>query len=317
MKTMSSETPGLIAPNRQARYAGLAILACLLWASGFGTMKIALAHVPPVTLAATRYVLAGLLVMLFWPRNRRTLAQIRRSWRFILSVAALQTVIVNGLFTLGMNWAQGAQGAIVIGASPLIAALTAHLLMPDDRMDRAKTGLILLGLAGVVIIILDARPWGPAGKWELFGMGLLVAAMISSAVANVLVARRRRRINPLVLNGLQLLVGGLALVPIAAACEGVPHNLPAVRFFGVLFYLSVISAATFSIWFYLLRWVKVSRLNMWKFLIPVFGAVLSWILVPGESATAAMLVGMVLVAVAVLLGARQAAAGYERPVGPA
>ena len=77
--------------------------------------------------------------------------------------------------------------------------------------------------------------------------------------------------------------------------------MPPVRFFIALLWLAGVSAIAFSIWFSLLKYVSVSWLNMWKFLIPIFGAALSWVLLPNESPTAITLVGMSCVTAAVLL----------------
>jgi drug/metabolite transporter (DMT)-like permease len=57
------------------------------------------------------------------------------------------------------------------------------------------------------------------------------------------------------------------------------------------------SAYAFSLWFKLLQRpnVKVSELNLWKFIIPVVGAILSWILVPGEKPEWLTITGMVII----------------------
>jgi drug/metabolite transporter (DMT)-like permease len=63
-------------------------------------------------------------------------------------------------------------------------------------------------------------------------------------------------------------------------------------------WLSILSAVAISIWTVLLKrpGIIVSDLNFWKFLIPVFGATLSWILLPAEKPLAITLVGMLIIA---------------------
>ena len=70
-----------------------------------------------------------------------------------------------------------------------------------------------------------------------------------------------------------------------------------------LAWLSFMSAAAFSIWFTLLQrpGVKVSELNVWKFIIPVFGALLSWIILPDESADPVAITGMVFIALSLIV----------------
>ena len=65
------------------------------------------------------------------------------------------------------------------------------------------------------------------------------------------------------------------------------------------------SAAAFSIWFHLLSQVKVSQLNIWKFLIPLVGAALSWLLIPGEHPDLPTLAGMVLIILGIIHGQRR------------
>jgi drug/metabolite transporter (DMT)-like permease len=63
------------------------------------------------------------------------------------------------------------------------------------------------------------------------------------------------------------------------------------------------SAVAFSIWFILLRrpGIKVSELNVWKFLIPVFGAVMSWIILVNEQPEAIALIGMLLIGLSLIV----------------
>ncbi len=305
MSTPLGTSAGKVAP---AAYVPLAVLACFLWGSAFAAIKIALETAGPMTVAALRYVIAGLILIPFLPNRLRSIVHLRRSWGFILMVSLLQTVVVCGVFTIAMQWTKGAQGAILIGVSPLISAITAHFLMSDDRMSLAKVGVISLGLAGVVIIALASKPWEPAGLAELGGMALIVIVMASEALSNVVIAKRRKRVSPLLLNSLQMGLGGLVFIPLALAFEGLPQSVPPLSFILSILYMAAVSATAFSIWFHLLRTVKVSQLSVWKFLIPLFGATLSWILLPDESPTVWTVTGMVLVALSVLLNARKAGA---------
>jgi drug/metabolite transporter (DMT)-like permease len=127
-------------------------------------------------------------------------------------------------------------------------------------------------------------------------------------LGNILVARQRAVLEPIFLNSLQLFMGGLGLWALSRPLEGgLPADLP-WSFWLALAWLAFLSAAAFSIWFGLLRRpaVKVSELNLWKFLIPVCGALLSWLLLPDESPTLWPIAGMVCIAGAIVLFNRAA-----------
>ncbi len=290
-----------------ARSAPWAIGACIIWSTAFPAVKIGLEWVDPLTFAGWRFILAGVLLAPFCGSPRKYLSSIRQHWRVILSVSILQTTISYGLFFMALEMVAGAKAAIVIGSSPLVCAVMAHWLMHDDRMTWSKTGAIVLGMAGVVVLAVSSKPWsGDADSvGELIGLGLMLIGMFSSGMAGIVVARYRGSIKPVMLNSAQMGLGGVMLAVIALITDGPPVAVPPAKFFIALTWLAAVSSIGFSIWFALLRHVKVSYLNMWKFLIPVFGAAFSWILLPDESPSVVTVVGMLSVAAAVLLAQLQ------------
>lgn len=304
-----------------ARAAPLAIVSCSLWSTGFVVIKLGLQHAPPLTFAGWRFMLAGCLLLPLCGGPGNIVSALRNHWRLIVVVGLCQTVVLYGTLFWGLKLLAGAQAAIITGASPLVAAMFAHMLMADDRMSRGKAAAIAMGMTGIVIIAVASKPWQPAGLASLGGMGLLMVGTCSSAIASIFVARKGRVMSPVVLCSMQMLLGGVVLTTAGAVVEGLPQSLPPVAFFLEIGWLAMVSAVGFSIWFFLLRHVKVSRLSMWKFLMPVFGTILSWSFLPGESPELATIAGMVCVATAVLLSHRQAIAadtgraGISRPVG--
>jgi drug/metabolite transporter (DMT)-like permease len=284
------------------------MLTCLIWSTAFVGIKVGLRHAEPFGFAGTRFALAGLLLVPLWLWRRTSWSPLRRHWRVVLIVAAFQTVVCYGALFVGMTKIGGAQGAIVIGSAPLISAVIAHFTMRDDKLSAGKIVAIALGLAGIAMIALATKPWTAAGMSQLVGMLIVIIGIVAAKLADVAVARNRGAVDPVLLNSLQMFIGGLGLLVIAGIIEGVPSAVPPLEFFAALIYLACVSATAFSIWFTLLKHVKVSRLNMWEFTTPVFGACLSWLLLKGESPDMATVAGMACVAVSVLLSHRQAVA---------
>ena len=286
-------------PSAAALAAPGAIFACLLWGSAFPMIKTGLEYVKPLTFAGWRFILAGAILLPLCGRPSRYFKAVRTHWRLIVVVSMIQTVLLYTLFFIGMEWVQGAHAAIICGSAPLVTGLLAHWLMPNERLTPIKFCAIALGLAGVVLLAAAQKPIETSGLRQLAGMGLLVTSVVCASGANILVARYGRTVNPMVLNSVQIGLGGLVLTVIALVAEKQPTELPPLEFFGAMAWLAVISAACFSIWFALLKHVKVSKLEMWKFLLPVFGAALSWMILPEESPTWSSLVGVACVATAV------------------
>jgi len=283
------------------RNNALAIFACLLWASSFVASKHALGYQTPLTLASMRFLLAGLLQLPFCGSPSAPFRMMRREFGTVLLVSIFHTIYLYGTFFIGMSWVTGAEGAIMIGAGPLASALMAHVLMHDDKMNRHTLFGILLGMAGVVLISLASKPWRIDGLKEFCGLMLLLSGAIVSAIGNITVAKRKGALHPVVLNSAQMLLGGAVLALIALLFEGTPRLALPLSFYRSLLWLSIISAAGFGIWFHLLSRVKVSKLNTWKFLIPLAGAAMSWLLLPNESPTLSSLTGMALIIAGILI----------------
>lgn len=169
-------------------------------------------------------------------------------------------------------------------------------------MTLMKTISILIGVAGIAIITIGRTKIDMKGEYELPGIGLLLLSNIIAGYANVLVSKSPVNISPLVLSSSSLIIGGFLLLIVSIPVEGVnPGPFPPV-YFAALGWLSFLSAAAISIWFSLLKrpGVKVSILNVWKFLIPVSGAILSWILLENEKPDPVSIAGMVVIALSLI-----------------
>jgi len=284
------------------KYILLAILACLLWSTAFVGVKIGLQYSQPLNFAGIRFMLSGLMLLPFTGGITRYFSIIRANFRQILILASVQTFIAYGLFYFGMTLVPGALAAIVIGASPLIFAVVAHIMMHDDKITLPKLVSMLIGFTGVAIIGISRQPWQSAGLTEFIGIFILLAGSTSGAIGNVLVSKDGDRIPPLVLNSAQLFLGGFLLILISLPIEGSPLKSYPMDYYFALIYLSILSAVAFSIWFVLLKkpGVKVSSLNLWKFIIPVLGAVIAWIILPDENPEWPAIIGMVFVALSIL-----------------
>jgi drug/metabolite transporter (DMT)-like permease len=186
-----------------------------------------------------------------------------------------------------------------------VSAVVAHFSMKNDRMSGRKTFSILLGLAGIALLALAGKPWEPIGARECGGLLLLLCASTIGAFGNVVVARgRNETLHPVALASLQMMIGGIVLLTAGYMREDIVFEAFSLRFCLVLGWLSFISAAAFSIWFLLLQRVAVSELNLWKFLIPLSGAVLSWLLIKEEHPDILSLMGMLLVVIGIISSQR-------------
>ncbi|WP_319563150.1 DMT family transporter [Marispirochaeta sp.] len=282
----------------------LAVISCLLWSSAFAGVKTGLHYAPPLFFAGLRFTLAGLLLIPLAGSPRRYLRELLSSPLLPFKVGIFQTVLLYSLFFLSLSLVPGSVGAVVNGMLPLWAALAAHVLLKDDKMGRRMVVSLVIGFAGIVLLSVTRNGGvsGEIGGSELIGILLMLMASFANVLGQIVVYHSRGRMNSMVLTSSQFIFGGLMLLVISRFVEGSFVFPAAPVFWGALSYLGFLSAAAFSIWFHLLsvRGEKVSIVGIWQFLIPVAGAALSWLIIPGDDPSWPVFGGMVLIAAAII-----------------
>lgn len=283
-----------------------AIIACLLWSSAFVGIKLGLPYTTPLQFAGIRFFISGLLVLpvaIYF--NPHFMTVLRSNAKFLVFLGLLQTFLQYALFYTGIDKVPGSVAAIVIGSGPLFVAIVAHFFMPGDKLNLRRGLIILFGFSGVVLVSLG-RDSGADGAIRMIGIMILLGNNVVSGFVNVIIAMEKKKIPPLVVSSTSMIIGGLALFLFSIPVEGLNISPKPIQYFLSLGWLSILSALAISIWVILLKkpGVVVSDLNLWKFLIPVAGAILAWVILPEESPDWLSVSGMIITAIALLVISR-------------
>jgi drug/metabolite transporter (DMT)-like permease len=280
-----------------------AIIACLLWSTAYAGIKLGLQFDTPFHFAGIRFILSGLMVLPFTVRPALYIKMIRENWKVVAWVTALQIIVNYSLFYQGLNLVPGALGAVVYGAQPLIIAVVAALMHKDDKLTRRKIIMIIFGISGVILISAGRQAFRLGTALELLGIAMILTANVATAASNVIISIKSKDIDPFVLSSSSLFFGGIILFLISIPVEGGPKGPFPGQYWMILLWLSFMAATAFSIWFKLLQrpGVKVSELNLWKFINPVTGAILSWLLIPNEYPEWLTISGMVIITLSLIM----------------
>lgn len=288
-----------------AAYCVLAIVATTLWGSAFAGAKIGFEYMPPMMLSGFRFMLAGVLLLPLALLSRVDWRAEMKHLRFMLLFGLVQTFLQYGLFYMGLNLVPSAIASVIIGAGPLFVALMAHFTMRGDRLSARTVIAVVLGVAGVAVTSLSGADLAQGGTLIYEGIALLLASNLVGSYTNIMVAKKGGAISSVVLTMVANFAGGALLLFVSLFVEPLDalHTALPVEFYLALVWLAIIPAAGFSIWYYLLSLpgVKVSELNIWKFLIPIVGVLLSWWLLPGESPTAGTVAGIIIISSSVVV----------------
>jgi drug/metabolite transporter (DMT)-like permease len=280
-----------------------AVIACLLWSTAYAGIKLGLQYDTPLHFAGIRFIISGLMILPFTVKPSTYIKMILENWKVVAMVMGLQTLINYSLFYLGMDLVPGALGAVIVGSQPLVTAVVAAMMHEEEKLTKHKIITIIFGISGVILISAGRQAFRIGTAVEFLGVILILGANIATATSNVIVSLKSKGMNPLVLSSTALGAGGLILYLVSFPVEGTMQIHKPLVYWIDLLWLSFMSAFAFSLWFKLLQrpGVKVSELNLWKFIIPVVGAILSWLLVPGENPEWLTISGMIIITVSLIL----------------
>jgi drug/metabolite transporter (DMT)-like permease len=201
-------------PPRWKTLVAFAIIY-FVWGSTFYAVRVGVQDVPPLLLAAARFTIAG-AVLFAWVAAQGERLPDRREWAAIAVVAFLIFVIDYGiLFWAEQRMASGT-AAVILATIPAFMALAEIVLLRTERLTWRLGAALLIGLAGVVVLVDPSFGAPGAPLYALEAAGLLVGA-ISWSVASVLSKKLPLPASKVMGAASQMLVGGLLLCIVAAA----------------------------------------------------------------------------------------------------
>lgn len=275
------------------------LLFAALWASASVATKFGVQSAHPLILANIRFLIAGSGMLLFAYKLQRVSNAwpTRTEWVRLTIFSLLNTTIYLGAFVLAIKQVSAGIGSLSTATNPLFIALLSALWL-RRKPDWNEIGGLLLGLIGVGVA---TYPLLQNSYATLEGLLILLVGMISVSAATVYYARFEWRLPNLVINGWQVFLGGLQLIPFTLLFADFSSSHYDTRFWAsVLWLILPVSVAALQLWFYLVRQDPI-RASLWLFLCPIFGFAYSYLLMD-EPITLYTLAGTALVIVGLWLG---------------
>lgn len=264
----------------------LALLCCALWGSATPFIKIGYELVLPperdvastILFAGIRFTLAGILtIAIFSIARRKFLLPKKENLTRVGIISIFQTIVQYIFFYLGLANTSGVKGTVISGGSVFFAILISSLIFRQEKLTVKKIVACVVGFAGIVVVNLSGiEPNVNIG--DIF----VLLSTISLAVSSVLIKRFSAHEDPVVISGYQFILGG-AVMCVGALCFGGKVFLGDIRGILVLLYLALLSAVAYSVWGILLKYNPVSRVTVFTFMTPVFGVLLSLLLLTENS----------------------------------
>lgn len=296
--------------------AALAIFCTLLWGTAFPFIKVGYAQFgiegndigSKLLFAGARFTLAGIMVLFIFLVKNKHLPKIEKNG--IMPVMLLGSVQTFGqyIFTyIGIGFTSGANTSVITACATFFTVLFAPLFFKSDKLNVCKIIGCILGFCGVLCV----NSGGGVTADTLFGDFMILMSTLSAAAGNFISKGIVRDREPISVTGFQLSFGGVLLL-IAGFVTGGKLDFSSIKALLVLFWLAFVSAAAFAIWTALLKHHHASRICVFNLLVPVFGTLLSGIML-GESVFGIeMIVSVVLICAGIFISNMQIKKRCER-----
>lgn len=254
-----------------------AVFCTVLWGSAYPVIKytytvIAMPEVADKLLfAGVRFFLAGLMVFCYtWIKNRRFPTVPKERIGGVALYGILQTGLMYILNYIGVANTTATKTSIITAASAFFAVLFAPLFFKGEKLTALKIVGVVIGMAGIVLVNNNALD-----GFSFMGEGMVFLSMLLNT-AGSFVGKRVSKGIVYQSSAYQLMIGGALILAVAVPLGG-SFSLSWTSVLLIL-YLAFVSAAAFTLWTALLVYHEAGRILVFNMLIPVTGALWSFLI---------------------------------------
>ena len=287
--------PGGIAVQRMSTAAWIALAAVyFIWGSTYLAIRYAIESIPPLSSAALRFILAGLILGAFLA-IRRGPAALRVTGRQLASAALIGLLLLlggNGFVVLSEQYIPSGTSALLVASVPLW--IVVWRAVAKDRPNARTLLGVLIGFAGLVVLM---RPGHGGAHNYVLGVALVLIASISwafgSVASKVWLTPPK---DPFVSSAYQMVIGGVGC-GIAAVLHGEhfhPGAVTGTSAWATIYLVGAGSLVAFSSYVWLLKNAPISTVATYAYVNPVVAVALGALFL-SEAITLAVVIGGLIV----------------------
>lgn len=245
-----------------------------VWGSTFLAIRIGERDIPPFTMAAMRFLIAGMfLCAITLPRGEKLPRPFQ--WPPLIFLGTTYFVLDYGLLFWAETRVASGVAAVVMALIPVFMMLSEALILRSQRITPRLMTASALGVVGVGILVV--RSLGIGGRpIDLWGSVALCVASVTWALGSVFSRKLNLPACKALSSGIQMLIGG-ALLSIVAFALKEPARIRHISVQGwtALLYLALPgSALAFTVYLWLLARESPTRVATYAYVNPIVAVIL-------------------------------------------
>jgi drug/metabolite transporter (DMT)-like permease len=273
-----------------------------VWGSTFLAIRIGVHEVPPLLLAAMRFVVAG-LALCGWMMARGERSPSMREWISACVLAILIFVVDYGLLFWAEQRVPSGVAAVTMATIPAFMALSEIILLRTQKLTLRLSLALVIGILGVVVLVSRSLNLGGA-PIDKAGAVALIIASVSWSVASVLTRKLSLPASKVMSSGVQMLAGGI-LLALTAGVFGEfrnfhPGNVSRAAWLALVYLIVAGSIVGFTAYVWLIHHESPTKVGTYAYVNPVVAVLVGYFL-GGEALGVRTILGTAFVLISVLV----------------
>src|SRR6202044_436783 len=276
-------------------------LVYLFWGSTYLAIDIAVQTIPPALMCGIRFSVAGVVMLAVCAATGRKIFYSPRQIALAAIVGLL--LLMGGNLTLSYAELAVSSGlaALIIAITPLWFLVLDQLLLGDHHISRRGKAGLVLGIAGLVVLVWPQLRAGSLGRRELIASISLIGGSFSWALGSVLSKRWQSGVDVFSFTGWQVLAAGVGNFLFAWLAGDFSRGVWTPRGVGATMYLVVCGSwIGYTAYIWLLEHVPTSKVSTYAYVNPVVAVFLGWLILH-EHVDRFILLGSAIVVLSVVL----------------
>ena len=274
------------------------LIISLAWGTSPTGVRIALREgFGPLTIAASSAIISGAAVFIIMAARRKGIR--RLEWRMGLVLSFISVLVPFYARNAALDNASAGFVTLVSALVPLVTAGMAHFALADERLKLPVVFGLLLGLAGVAVLLLGGDSGIAEGGSPLTAGLFAMLSVLAMSAAAVYAKRYAGQYSVLAVTGVQLVLGAAVLTLLARAAEELPGAPSATGVIGLFYAGTVGTILPMLLYYLLIRHVTVTYSTVVGYIMP-FVAAVTGVVVLDEQLQPGILAGGALVLLGVV-----------------
>ncbi|MEY4930702.1 MAG: hypothetical protein RI909_1426, partial [Bacteroidota bacterium] len=244
--------------NSFTRYIFSGIIFSVLWSSASIAGKFGLYSVEPLVLFNIRFVLAGSLMLIYAHVIKKNRIPSGAEWKDLTVFGAFNTALYLGIFIIALQYITAGVTALAIALNPLFISLMSSF-WSKRKIAFAEWISIGLGIAGVFVA---SYPLLNTKDVTTGGLLLLALSMVAYSYGSVYYASVKWKLDRVAINGWQVLIGGLLILPFTYLFHEQPNHFDTRFWLSLIWLIVPVSIIAVQLWLMLLK-ADAVRASIW------------------------------------------------------